>query len=620
VSGRTERLRLIGRVIFADRRRAVAVMAVSVATGVTGSLVALLMKVLVDGASAGDGAAVVVVAMALAVCWTASGGAASWASNLLSDLHESSGRALTEDLMALMASAPGIEHHERPDYLDRVALLRRNARLLSGMLRTLSDLVNLVLRVGGTALLLATVDWRLSLVALFALPSVAAGSRARRITEAADEAVAARGRLADSLLALSWTGNAAGEVRVCGLGEELARRVGRLWDETHAETERAQAKASLVRLGGWLVFAAGYVGAVAVAVGRALDGQASVGDVAMVVALVSQVNGQVGQTVAVLTQSLDANRAAHRLQWLHRYAAATVGGTAPAAPAAVPDRIERGIRLDGVTFRYPGTERDALDGVTLDLPAGSTVALVGENGAGKTTLVKLLCRFYEPTAGRLTVDGVDLPAIPAAEWRRHLTAAFQDFARVEFLLRESVGIGDLAGIDDEARVGDALAGVGAADLGPLGTQLGVQRGGSDLSTGQWQKVAVARASMRTGPLLLVLDEPTSGLDAHAEHVLFERYAAAARDAGAERGAVTVLVSHRFSTVRMADLIVVLAGGRVVEQGSHADLCRAGGLYAELYGIGARAFEDDAQAPSVSSATHWPGGQAGPAAPAVDGLR
>ena len=612
---RTGRFRLIGRVIFADRRRAAAIIAVSVATGVTGSLVALLMKALVDAAAGGEAATAVVAGLALAVTWTASGGAATWASLLLSDLHESSGRALTEDLMALMASTPGIEHHERPDYLDRVALLRRSSRLLSGMLRTLSDLVNLVLRVGGTALLLATVDWRLSMVALLALPSVAAGSRARRITEAADESVAARGRLADNLLALSSIGPTAGEVRVFGLGEEVRRRVGRLWDETHAETERAQAKAALIRLGGWLVFAAGYVGAIAMAVGRAIDGQASVGDVAMVVALVSQVNGQVTQTVAVLTQSLDANRAARRLEWLHRYAADSGDGSAP-SPAAVPGRLERGIRLDGVTFHYPGTDRDALEGVTLDLPAGSTVALVGENGAGKTTLVKLLCRFYEPSAGRVMVDDVDLSALPAAEWRRHVTAGFQDFARVEYLLRESVGIGDLAGIDDEARVAGALAGVEAGDLATLDAQLGAQWGGADLSAGQWQKVAVARASMRRGPLLLVLDEPTSGLDAHAEHVLFERYAAAARHAAAERGAITLLVSHRFSTVRTADLIVVLAEGRVVEQGTHEDLRRAGGLYAELYGIGARAFEGDAQAPSVSTATHWPGGQAGPAASVV----
>lgn len=172
------------------------------------------------------------------------------------------------------------------------------------------------------------------------------------------------------------------------------------------------------------------------------------------------------------------------------------------------------------------------------------------------------------------------------------------FARVEYLLRESVGVGDLAGIDDVERVGDALRRVEGHAMAPLDAQLGQQWGGVELSTDQWQKVAVARASMPPRPLLLVLDEPTSGLDAHAEHVLFERYAVAAREAARERGAVTLLVSHRFSTVRMADLIVVLGAGRVVEQGTHEDLCRAEGLYAELYGIHARAFAADQAGPVV----------------------
>jgi ATP-binding cassette subfamily B protein len=217
------------------------------------------------------------------------------------------------------------------------------------------------------------------------------------------------------------------------------------------------------------------------------------------------------------------------------------------------------------------------------------VALVGENGAGKTTLVKLLCRFYEPTAGGILVDGSPLGDIHAATWRAHLAAGFQDFARVEYLLRESVGIGDLPALDDRDRVGAALRLVEADGMAPLDAQLGLQWAGVELSTGQWQKVAVARASMRPAPLLLVLDEPTSGLDPHAEHVLFERYALAARQAARQRGAVTLLVSHRFSTVRTADLIAVLDGGRLVDHGTHEELYRRGGLYAELYGIQSRAY-------------------------------
>jgi len=243
-----------------------------------------------------------------------------------------------------------------------------------------------------------------------------------------------------------------------------------------------------------------------------------------------------------------------------------------------------------VTFRYPGTDVDVLHDPDLDVPAGPSVAIVGENGAGKTTLVKLLCRFCAPTAGTITVDGVDLQAIDVEAWRAQLAGGFQDFARVELTLQESVGIGDIASVEDPVAVGGALAKVGAGLPVGLDQQLGQQwLGGVDLSEGQWQKVAMARAMMRAEPLLLLLDEPTSGLDAHAEHALFELFAGVASETAARTGAVTLFVSHRFSTVRMADHIVVLERGRVVEQGDHASLMAAGGLYRELYDIQSRAY-------------------------------
>jgi ATP-binding cassette subfamily B protein len=233
------------------------------------------------------------------------------------------------------------------------------------------------------------------------------------------------------------------------------------------------------------------------------------------------------------------------------------------------------------------------------------VAIVGENGAGKTTLVKLLAKMYEPTSGRITVDGVDLARIRADEWRTRLAGAFQDFFRFEFRARHTVGVGDVTRLDDELAVVTAIDRAGASDVvvrltAGLETQLGpTWPDGVEVSFGQWQKLALARGFMRDHPLLLVLDEPTAALDAETEHALFERYAAAAarRDgtgASASNGTegdgrITVLVSHRFSTVRMADLIVVLDGARVVEVGAHADLMAKGGQYAELYGIQAAAY-------------------------------
>jgi ATP-binding cassette subfamily B protein len=222
------------------------------------------------------------------------------------------------------------------------------------------------------------------------------------------------------------------------------------------------------------------------------------------------------------------------------------------------------------------------------------VAIVGENGAGKTTLVKLLAKMYEPSSGAILVDGAPLARIPAAEWRVRLAGAFQDFFRFEFRAQTTIGLGDVPRIEDRRAALDAVDRAGAADViarlpADLETQLGsTWPSGVELSFGQWQKLALARGFMRDEPLLLILDEPTAALDAETEHALFERYAAAARG-GAGSGRITILVSHRFSTVRMADLIVVLDGARLVELGSHEELMARGGPYAELYRIQAAAY-------------------------------
>jgi ATP-binding cassette subfamily B protein len=232
--------------------------------------------------------------------------------------------------------------------------------------------------------------------------------------------------------------------------------------------------------------------------------------------------------------------------------------------------------------------------VDLDLPAGSVVAIVGENGAGKSTLVKLLTGLYRPTDGEVLVDGVDLATLSGAAWRARCAGAFQDHVHLELVARESGTTGDLPALDSDERALRALDDAAASDVlvalpGGLATQLGSSwDDGTELSGGQWQRLAIARGMMRGDPLLLVLDEPTSALDAATEHALFEGYADAARRAG-RRGAVTVLVTHRFSTVAAADLVVVLADGRVSEVGSHTELMARGGSYAQLYALQARGY-------------------------------
>ncbi len=236
-----------------------------------------------------------------------------------------------------------------------------------------------------------------------------------------------------------------------------------------------------------------------------------------------------------------------------------------------------------------------LEDISLSLPAGAVVAIVGENGAGKTTLVKLLAKMYEPTSGAILIDEVPLSRIAANDWRSRLSGAFQDFFRFEFRARHTIGLGDLGRLEEEPAVLAAVDRAGAGDvmarlaLG-LDTQLGpTWPGGADLSFGQWQKLALARGFMRDDVLLLVLDEPTGAIDAETEHALFERYAAAARTEQNTNGRITILVSHRFSTVRMADLIIVLDGAKLVEAGTHEQLMAKRGSYSELYTIQAQGY-------------------------------
>jgi ABC-type multidrug transport system fused ATPase/permease subunit len=227
--------------------------------------------------------------------------------------------------------------------------------------------------------------------------------------------------------------------------------------------------------------------------------------------------------------------------------------------------------------------------VTLHLPRGHKLALVGENGAGKTTLIKLLTRLYRPTSGRITLDGLDLAAWDEGALRRRIGVIFQDFVQYQFVVGENIGVGDVRAFDDEARWREAAA-LGMADTVidalPKGyqTQLGKWfEDGRELSLGQWQKVALARAFMRRDADLLVLDEPTASMDAAAEAQVFERFRALTEHRTA------VVISHRFSTVRMADSIAVLEGGRIIEQGTHDELLARSGRYAELFFLQARGY-------------------------------
>jgi ATP-binding cassette, subfamily B, bacterial len=493
--------------------------------------------------------------------------------------------ALESHVAELQATIGTIAHHERPEYLDRLSMLRNQVFVLDHMYMSVFSTLGWILRLGVTMALLVSIHPALILLGLFAVPTVLTSTWRPAVERVAQERGAQAGRLARHLFTVATTAPPGKEVRVTGIGDRLVRDRRAAWERWYAPVAAVRRSSALWHALAWAVFGIGYVGAV-VFVSAGLRAPAS--SVLLVLAAGARLSAYIGATVGEIGFLrgfwMDGSR---RLAWLEDYAASI----AASGDLPVPAGIRRGIRVDRVSFTYPGTSRLVLDDVSLTLPAGAVVALVGENGAGKTTLVKLLAKMYEPSSGAIFVDETPLARIAAAAWRTRLAGAFQDFFRFEFLARQTVGLGDVIRIDDDAAVTAAVGRAGAADVvARLGSGLETQLGatwpsGVELSFGQWQKLALARGFMRDAPLLLVLDEPTAALDAETEHALFERYAAAARPSTS----ITILVSHRFSTVRMADLIVVLDGARLVEVGTHDELMAKRGQYAELYSIQAAAY-------------------------------
>jgi len=498
--------------------------------------------------------------------------------------------ALEAHVARLQASIATIAHQERPEYLDRLSMLRNQVFVLDHMYMSLFSTLGWILRLGVTMALLASIHPVLLLLAVFAVPTVLTSTWRPEVERSAQERGAQANRLARHLFLLATTAPPAKEVRVTGIGERLVTERRAAWERWYGPVAAARRDSGLWHALAWAVFGLAYVGAV-VFVSSGLGAPASA--VLLLLAAGARLSAYIGATVGEIGFLrgfwMDGSR---RLAWLEDYATSV----AAAGDLPVPGALRSGIKLDRVSFAYPGTSKLALDDVSLSLPAGAVVAIVGENGAGKTTLVKLLAKMYEPSSGSILVDQRPLARFPAGEWRSRLAGAFQDFFRFEFHAKHTVGLGDVPRLEDRQAVVAAVDRAGAGDVvarlaSGLDTQLGASWPcGVELSFGQWQKLALARGFMRNEPLLLILDEPTAALDAETEHSLFERYTAAAR--GVDRnnaGRITILVSHRFSTVRMADLIVVIDGARLVEVGTHQELMAKKGQYSELYSIQAAAY-------------------------------
>lgn len=374
------------------------------------------------------------------------------------------------------------------------------------------------------------------------------------------------------------------EVKLFGLGPMLLERYQAIFETLFGED-----RALTLRRGIWgfllgLVSTLAFYGAYAWIARAAVVGDITLGQMTMYLLLFKQGQSAVSAALRSIGGMYEDNL---YLSNLYEYLEQDVAERPPGKTEG-PDPDD-GIRLEGVTFHYPGADAPALRDINLHVRPGEALALVGENGSGKTTLIKLLTRLYEPQEGRLSVDGLDVRQWDQVALRRRVGVIFQDFARYQMLVGENVGAGDVEHFGDEARWRDA-AGQGMADTFiedlPEGyqTQLGRWfRGGRELSGGQWQKVALSRAFMRQDADILVLDEPTAAMDAEAEATVFEHVRAAAGDR------ITILISHRFSTVRMADRIVVLDRGQVIEQGSHESLMAEDGRYAWLFSLQAAGY-------------------------------
>ncbi|MFN8652238.1 MAG: ABC transporter ATP-binding protein [Gemmatimonadales bacterium] len=495
------------------------------------------------------------------------------------------------DLMRHAASLD-LEQLEDAEIYDKLERARRQTvgriGLVTGLLSSMQDLVTLI---SLAAALTLYVPWLLALLALAVLPSFLGETRYAALAYSLLYSWTAERRQLDYLRYVGASDVSAKEVKLFGLADFLVERYARLSDEFYEANRALAVRRSVVASLLALVGTLGYYGAYATIIYLTVTGYVSpagrftIGVLTFLSASFRQSRELIQRVLLSASQLVEQ---ALYLDDLFSFLALEPRIRSRPGALAVPNPIRDGFVFEDVGFRYPGSERWAVRHLSFQLRPGERVALVGENGAGKTTLAKLLARLYDPSEGRVLLDGRDLRDYDVASLRQNLGVIFQDFYRYDFPVRENIAVGDIARLEDQPAIEHAarrsLADSVTARLASGYEQMLGRRfeGGVDLSGGEWQKVALARAYLREAQLL-ILDEPTAALDARAEYEVFVRFAELTV------GRMAVLISHRFSTVRMADRILVLTQGELAEQGSHEELVAKAGLYAELFHLQAAGY-------------------------------
>ena len=576
-----------------NRVLTVALALLTLVAGVLPASVAYIGSLIVDAvakgllaAAAGEGSRDVVTLVVLEGTLIAAIAAAQRGLSLCQSLLRAQLGQRVNVMILEKALTLDLRHFEDSEFYDKLTRARREAstRPLSLVTRTFGLVQNGISLASYGVLLSHFSPWAVVVLLLAGLPAFIAetkfsGDAFRLFRWRSPET-----RMQLYLESVLAREDHAKEVKLYGLGPRLLERYRdifrRLYKEDRALTIRRDAWGFALGLIGTVSLYAAYAWIAVSTVRRVI----TLGQMTMYVALFRQGQSAVSAILSAIGGMYEDNL---YLSTLYEYLETQV--PEPAGTAIHGPHPEDGIRFEDVSFTYPGAEQPALEHVTLHLTPGSSLALVGENGSGKTTLIKLLTRLYRPTSGRILLDGRDLTDWDEQALRERIGVIFQDFTRYQMLVGENVGAGDERYFEDEARWREAAEkGMASEFIETLPARYQTQLGkwfkdGRELSGGQWQKIALARAFMRTRADILVLDEPTAAMDAQAEADIFEHF----RQLAKER--VTILISHRFSTVRMADQIAVLDRGSIVECGSHEELMRLNGRYAHLFTLQARGY-------------------------------